>query len=82
MKEQAHRTILVLELADAWNRLLGLDIADAPARSREILITELELPRPQTRRRMEKQVPRRKVRHRINEVENVVFCPYVDIIST
>jgi hypothetical protein len=31
---------LVLELPDTWQHLLGLDTADAPARVREMLITE------------------------------------------
>lgn len=31
---------IVLELPDAWKRLLGLDTADAAGRAREMLITE------------------------------------------
>ncbi len=32
--------ILVLEIPDAWNRLLGLDTGDAAGRAREMLIME------------------------------------------
>jgi hypothetical protein len=31
---------LILELPDAWKRLLGLETGDAAARAREMLITE------------------------------------------
>jgi hypothetical protein len=34
---------LVLELPDAWKRLLGLDTANAAARARQMLITESDL---------------------------------------
>ena len=40
IEKYAQRMTLVLELPDAWKRLLGLDTADAPARAREMLITE------------------------------------------
>lgn len=40
MKKYAGPMTLVLELPDAWKRLLGLDTADAPERAREMLITE------------------------------------------
>lgn len=40
MKKYAPGMTLVLELPDAWKRLLGLDTDDAPARARRMLITE------------------------------------------